>query len=120
MNKVNRFEVWIVDMNPGRGSEPGKIRPVVVVQTDFLHKLNYPSTIICPISSQKKGVSKIRIPVTPSEENGLKKPSAIVVDQIKAVDLSRLIEKIGVLDVAYRKELCNSIIDILDLEITLT
>ena len=115
MNKVNRFEIWIVDLNPGRGAEPGKIRPVVVLQTDFLHKLNYPSTIVCPISSQQKGVSKIRIPINPSEENGLKKPSAIIVDQIKAIDLSRLVERIGVLDVPHRKVLCNSIIDILDL-----
>ncbi len=115
MNKINRFEIWVVDMN----AEPGKIRPVVVVQTDFLHKLNYPSTIICPISSQIKGISKIRIPIEPSDINGLKKSSSIVVDQIKAIDLSRLVEKIGVLDIDYRKILRQSIIDILDLD-TLT
>ncbi len=118
MSNIKRFEIWIVDMNPSRGSEPGKIRPVVIIQTNTLHKLDYPSTIVCPISSQKEGVSMIRIPVNPSETNGLKKPSSIVVDQLKAIDLSRLKERIGILETSYRKLLCQSIVDILDLENT--
>lgn len=103
-------------MNPGKGTEPGKIRPVVLVQSDFLHDLNYLSTIACPISSLQKGVSKIRIPVDPSPINGLKKKSSIIVDQIAAVDLNRLREKIGYLEEEYRTALCESITEILDLE----
>jgi mRNA interferase MazF len=116
MVKVSRFEIWIANMNPGFGTEPGKIRPVVIVQSNLLNKLGYPSTIVCPLSSQKAGVSLIRIPVAPSEENGLQKPSSVIVDQITGIDLSRLQTKIGVLEEPYRKQLQESIIDILDLE----
>lgn len=112
---LKRFDIWIADMNPPLGSEPGKIRPVVIVQSDILHHFNYPATIVCPISSQQKGVSKIRIPVVPSENNGLKRASSIITDQITAVDLSRLRERIGYLEVEYRQPLCKSLFDILDL-----
>ena len=103
-------------MNPGKGTEPGKIRPVVLVQSDFLHNINYLSTIVCPISSLQEGVSKIRIPVKPSSINGLRKKSSIIVDQITAVDLNRLSEKIGYLEEEYRSPLCESLLEILDLE----
>ena len=105
-------------MNPGNALEPGKIRPVVLVQSDFLHNIDYLSTIVCPISSLQKGISKIRIPVNPSSINGLKKRSSIIVDQITAVDLNRLREKIGYLEEEYRTPLCESIIEILDLQNT--
>lgn len=115
MENLKRFDIWIADMNPPLGSEPGKIRPVVIVQSDVLHRFNYPATIVCPISSQQKGVSKIRIPVKATEINGLKRASSIIIDQITAVDLSRLRERIGYLEVEYRKPLCESIFEILDL-----
>jgi len=103
-------------MNPAKGTEPRKIRPVVLVQSDFLHNNNYLSTIVCPISSLQEGVSKIRIPINPSLINGLKKKSSIIVDQITAVDLNRLHERIGYLEEEYRASLCESLIEILDLE----
>jgi mRNA interferase MazF len=98
MMNIKKYEIWIADLNPGLGTEPGKIRPVLIVQNDLLHQLNHISTIVCPISSQKRGISELRISVKESLSNGLKKPSSIVIDQIKAIDLSRLKEKIGVIE----------------------
>ncbi|MEX8549223.1 MAG: type II toxin-antitoxin system PemK/MazF family toxin [Mucilaginibacter sp.] len=115
MENLKRFDIWITDMNPPFGSEPGKVRPVVIVQSDVLHQFNYPATIVCPISSQQKGVSKIRIPVKSTETNGLKKDSSIIVDQITAIDLGRLRERVGYLEVEYRQTLYESIFEILDL-----
>lgn len=112
---IHKFEIWICDMNPGLDAEPGKIRPVLIVQNDLLHQNEHISTIICPISSQKRGISKLRIAVEPSVENGLQKPSSIVVDQIKAIDFSRLKNKIGELETNYQEEINASLRVILDL-----
>ena len=35
--KIKQFEVWIADLNPRMGTESGKIRPVLIVQTDLLN-----------------------------------------------------------------------------------
>jgi mRNA interferase MazF len=117
MSKIQRFDIWITDMNPGKGTEPGKIRPVVIVQSDILHKLDHISTIICPISSQIKGISTLRIAIEASKINRLKKDSSVLADQIKAIDLSRLIEKIGTLEQEYHAKLQTALSLILDLEI---
>jgi mRNA interferase MazF len=44
--KVNQFDLWIADLNPRNGTEPGKIRPVLVVQSNLLNKV-HPSTLVC-------------------------------------------------------------------------
>jgi len=47
--KIKQFDIWLADLNPKKGTEPGKIRPVVIVQTDLLNETHL-STIICPIT----------------------------------------------------------------------
>jgi mRNA interferase MazF len=48
---IKQFEIWIADLNPQIGTEPGKTRPVLVIQTNLLNKIPHPSTIICPITT---------------------------------------------------------------------
>jgi mRNA interferase MazF len=43
--KVKQFEIWLADLNPSRGTEPGKVRPVVIVQTDLLNEI-HASTVV--------------------------------------------------------------------------
>lgn len=94
-----QYEIWVADLEPTSGSEPGKIRPVVILQSDILHYAGHTSTIACAISSQPKdGVSLIRLKIQPSAENGLRKESYILTDQIRALDLVRLRERIGQLN----------------------
>jgi mRNA interferase MazF len=52
---IKQYEIWIADLNPRFGTETGKIRSVLTIQTDLLNKI-HPSTIICPITTnvQKK------------------------------------------------------------------
>ncbi|RYY05840.1 MAG: type II toxin-antitoxin system PemK/MazF family toxin [Sphingobacteriaceae bacterium] len=100
MMNINRiplqYEIWIADLDPASRTEPGKIRPVVILQADALHYAGHTSTIVCAISSQpKEGISLIRQNIQPSAENGLRKESYILIDQIRALDLIRLHEKIG-------------------------
>ena len=47
---IKQFDIWLADLNPSRGTEPGKTRPVVIIQTDLLND-SHLSTIICPITT---------------------------------------------------------------------
>lgn len=92
--KFKQYEIWLADLNPRFGTEAGKTRPVLIAQSDLLNKI-HPSTIICPISSNvKKGVSILRVNLYKGEA-GLKTESAIMIDQIRAIDNKRFLKKIG-------------------------
>ncbi|MBL7995124.1 type II toxin-antitoxin system PemK/MazF family toxin, partial [bacterium] len=47
---IRKFHVYTANLNPRFGTESGKLRPVVVIQTDLLNPI-HPSTIVCPIST---------------------------------------------------------------------
>lgn len=92
--KVKQFEIWIADLNPTIGTEPGKVRPVVVVQTDLLNKY-HPSSIICPLTTNvRKEIEILRIHLNKGT-CGLEENCDIMLDQIRAIDNKRLIKKVG-------------------------
>jgi len=89
---IKQFEIWLADLNPARGTEPGKTRPVVIIQTDLLNE-THPSTIICPITSKVNNeILLLRVHL---KKNQLEKLSDILVDQIRAIDNKRLVKKVG-------------------------
>ena len=47
-----RGEIWLADLNPRRGTEPGKTRPVVIVQAQVLLDAEHPSTLVVPLTTQ--------------------------------------------------------------------
>src|SRR4030066_1647003 len=101
---LRKFHVYTADLNPRFGTEPGKIRPVVVVQTNLLND-DHPSTVICPITTQvqpKSNILRVHLKVS---ESGLKKESDILVDQIRAIDNRRFKERIGELSADNKKTL---------------
>ena len=92
---IKQFEVWIADLNPHKGTEPGKTRPVLVVQTNLLNKTSHPSTIICPLTTNiNKGSDILRVHLEKGIAN-LNQDCDIMIDQIRAIDNKRLINKIG-------------------------
>jgi mRNA interferase MazF len=94
---VKRGQIWWANLDPGRGTEPGKIRPVVIIQTDLLNQAGHPSTIICPLSTQvQKAASLLRVHLKHGEA-GLAQDSDILIDQIRAIDNSRLTAQIGMM-----------------------
>lgn len=89
-----KFHVYTADLNPRFGTEPGKIRPVIVVQTNLLNP-DHPSTIICPISTKViPAATLLRIHLEQGEA-GLERESDILVDQIRAIDNKRFREHLG-------------------------
>lgn len=112
--KIKQFEIWIADLDPKIGTETGKIRPVVIVQTNLLNSV-HPSTIICPITTNvqpdadilrvhlKKGMAK------------LKENCDILVDQVRAIDNKRLQKRIGYLPAEIEDKLKENLSIILDI-----
>ncbi len=112
---LKRFDVWIADLNPPNGTEPGKIRPVVIVQTDLLNNF-HPSTLVCPLTTNViPGAEILRVNLA-KNEGGLKKRSAVLVDQVRAIDNKRLLKKSGSLSKASKLKLMNNLKTILDLD----
>ena len=90
--KLKQYDLWLADLSPAIGTEPGKTRPVVIVQTDLLNEF-HPSTIICPISTNVKlDVEILRVHLTKSQ---LSKSGDILIDQIRAIDNKRFIKRLG-------------------------
>lgn len=87
---LNRGEIWLADLNPRRGTEPGKTRPVLIVQSKALLDANHPSTLIIPLTTnliEDAEPLRIRIPAA----GRLSQDSDLIVDELRAVDNSRLI-----------------------------
>ncbi len=110
-----QYDIWLVNLNPSRGTEPGKIRPAVIIQTNLLNQTEHRSTLICPITSQlsaEENILRVRVGTT---STGLDQESEILVDQIRALDNQRFIEKLGKLESEISLELHQKLQAILDL-----
>jgi len=96
---VHRFEIWLVQLDPTRGSEIKKIRPCVVISPDEMTALK--TAIVAPMTS--KGFDyPTRIQYTFHGKKGL-----ILLDQMRAVDKSRLLQKLGVISRSAQIKIIN-------------
>jgi len=87
--KINRGEIWLANLNPGKGTEPSKTRPVLVVQTQSLLEVEHPSTLIIPLTTRlvdRAEPLRLRI----KKHNDLKQDSDLLIDQLRAIDNQRL------------------------------
>jgi mRNA interferase MazF len=110
--KIKQYEIWLADLNPSRGTEPGKKRPVVIVQTDLLNETHL-FTLICPITTNvKKEIELLRVHLRKGQLDNL---SDILVDQIRAIDKKRLIKKLGQLTKEQRNTLKSNLRIVLDI-----
>ena len=101
---VKRFEVWNIELNPTKGSEINKMRPCLVVSPNEANKfLN--TVVIVPMTSTIKPYPT-RLNCHFKGKNG-----QLVVDQIRCVDNTRLIAKLGTMDINTCKEISMLIIE---------
>lgn len=95
---IRRGDVFYADLSPVIGSEQGGTRPVLIIQNEIGNQYS-PTTIVAAITSQ---IDKPRLPThiamlaTPG---GLEKNSVILLEQIRTIDKSRLMEKVTTLGV---------------------
>ena len=86
-----RGEVWLADLNPQHGTEPGKTRPVLVVQAQALLDAEHPSTLVVPLTTRLDDDAeplRIRVPAS----GKLRKESDLLIDQLRAIDNHRLVD----------------------------
>lgn len=113
---INKFEIWIANLDPNFGTEAGKTRPVLVVQTNFLNKV-HPSTIICPITTNVKRESKILRVFLKKGTAKLIEDCDVMMDQIRSIDNRRFVKKIGELPIEYSKKVAENLKILLDLNL---
>ncbi len=90
---MKQREIWLVDLNPVKGSEQKGLRPVVIVSGNAMND-NLPICIVCPISSKVKAYKGCLI-LKKDVTNGLDSDSEIITFQIRTISAERLIRKTG-------------------------
>jgi mRNA interferase MazF len=90
---VKRGEIWTVS---GGSGYAGKPRPAVIVQENHFTETN--SITICGFTTNPTDAPLLRLPVTPSDRNGLRSVSRLMVDKITTVPKNRIGDRIGQLD----------------------
>jgi mRNA interferase MazF len=86
---LERGTIWLANLNPGKGTEPGKTRPVLIFQDQALIDAGHPSTIIIPLTTNLiDDAEPLRVRVKAREH--LERNSDLLIDQIRAIDNSRL------------------------------
>ncbi len=101
---VARFDVFLVILDPTIGSEIQKTRPCVVISPDEMN-LHLATAIIAPMTTKGK-LYPSRVPVRFEGKDGL-----IVLDQIRTVDKSRLVKKLGAIDGDEQKAVLNILVE---------
>ena len=114
--QIKQFEIWIADLNPQIGTEPGKSRPILTIQTNLLNKIPHPSTIVCPITTNVNKDSEILRVHLKKGMGNLHQNCDIMIDQIRAIDNKRLTKKVGNLPTNLIKIVKENIKIIMDLE----
>lgn len=117
--KIKRGYLYSADLNPRYGTEPVKMRPVLVLQTDLIND-DHPSTIICPITSKVKSDVMVLRSHLRKGESGLPRKSDILIDQIRSIDNRRFKRQLGKLSQLRLGEVEDKIKIILDLSSRLT
>lgn len=86
---MRRGEVWIGSLNPNRGREAGKIRPVLIIQADFLTDLGEPTIVVLPLTTQVRP-SREPLHVTIRAREELRQDCQVVTEQPRTLDRRRL------------------------------
>lgn len=89
--KIKHGEIWLANLNPSRGTEPGKCRPVLIIQHQALLDVQHPSTLIIPLTTTLiDDAEPLRIRI--NAQGNLNHDSDLLIDQIRAIDNKRLID----------------------------
>lgn len=94
---INRFDVYLITLDPTRGSEIRKTRPCLVISPDEMNH-HIKTVIIAPMTTKGRPYPT-RIPCTFQRKHG-----QIVLDQIRTVDKDRLVRRLGTISPAVQRK----------------
>ena len=92
--KIRRGSLYVANLSPRFGTEAGKLRPVVVIQTDFLNDIYHPSTWVIPCTTQLTSNNILRV-LLPKACAGNDKDCEVMIDQSRALDNARFRKILG-------------------------
>lgn len=99
---VKRFDVYLINLDPTIGSEIQKTRPCLIISPDEMNR-HINTVIVAPMTSAGKSYpTRVACPLK-------KKTGQIVLDQIRTIDESRLIKKLGTLDAKVQLEVISTL-----------
>lgn len=93
-SQLKRGEVWLANLNPTQGSEQAGVRPVIVFQSDIVSQFST-TVITIPLTTNQRRAS---LPICVSIEQGdggLSQASVALCFQMRVLDKSRLIRRLG-------------------------
>lgn len=111
-----RGEIWLADLSPRHGTEPGKARAVLIVQAQALLTARHPSTLVVPLTTnvvERAEPLRLRVPSTAR----LTRSSDLLVDQLRAIDNRRLIKgPLARLDADFMAVVGRALCEVLDID----
>ncbi len=115
---LERGGIYLANLNPAKHDEPGKIRPVLVIQTDALNQVEHPTVVVLPLTTRLVDESfplRYRI----AARDHLLQSSDILCDQIRAISLSRIMsDHLTTLHLSELLEIERQVLAIIDIETT--
>ena len=113
----DRGEVWLADLNPRQGTEPGKTRPVLIVQAQALLDAGHPSTLIAPLTTRLvEDAEPLRIRIRAAGQ--LRRDSDALIDQLRAIDNRRLVRgplaRLGSAEMAEARQALLEVLDLIE------
>lgn len=91
---LKRGEIYFANLSPVRGSEQGGTRPVLVIQNDMGNAHSPTVIVLCMTSRLKKRMLPTHV-ILPRERTGLERDSMVLCEQVRTIDRSRLLERVG-------------------------
>jgi mRNA interferase MazF len=111
---IRHGDLHVADLNPRQGTEAGKLRPVLVLQTDLLNEADHPSTFVVPCTTRLAGESLLRVSL-PRGMAGNDADCEVMIDQGRALDNRRLRKRLGALPRPVLREVKRKVRLLLDL-----
>lgn len=102
-----QLEIWWIDLEPTKGAETQKKRPCVILQSTIVNQ-GSKTTIVAPILPNHK-TWPFAVNITPTKKNGLDKARHINLKQLRAVDISRIQNRQGILEKVYLQPIQEAI-----------
>ena len=93
---IRRGDIFYVDLNPAKGSEQKGHRPVIIIQNDMGNKVS-PTVIVAPLTTKKFSKTYPTNVYVKKGTANLKHDSSIMLSQIRTIDKTRLLKKVGTL-----------------------
>ena len=115
--KLEHGAVWLADLNPRRGTEPGKTRPVLIIQNQALLDAGHPSTLVIPLTTRLiEDAAPLRLRL--SARDRLDRDSDLLIDQLHAINNQRLVAgPLTLLDKEEMSRIYPAILEVMGIEL---